>query len=435
MSPTRSCILALAGWLAFAVLASVWPGALAAHWQALGWSLAFFALLDGVLALRTPELDIARSLPGTLPVGVWCEVRLRLANRSAWPLKLEVFDGTPHALDTQHMPRRLRLAPGASAELSYQVKPKERGTHPFEACHLRLTSPLGLWKRNLRGGPETTVRVFPNFAAVRKYAHLATVNRLSLLGIHKKRRRGEGMEFHQLREYRDGDSLRQIDWKATARTRRLISRDYQDERDQQIVFLLDCGRRMRARDGELSHFDHTLTAILLTAYVALREGDAAGLLTFAGTERWLPPRKTGAALDELLQSLYDLQPAPTATDYLAAARAYSARVRKRSLVILVTNLRDEEDDTLLPALQLLRARHLVLVANLRERTLEQALESPVQDFEGALLHGAIHDYLGQRRRSFERIHAEGVLTLDVLPDQLPVALVNRYLALKRGGAL
>jgi uncharacterized protein (DUF58 family) len=435
MSPSRTTVLLLSGWLVFALLASVWPAALGAHWQAAGWAVLFFLLLDGILLLRAPTMEVVRRLPGTLPIGVWCEVRLQLANRSSWPLKLEVFDGIPSALDAQGMPRRLRLEPDRTAEVRYQVKPKERGAQVFEACHLRLTSPLNLWRRRLRGGPESRVRVFPNFAAVREYAQLATSHRLSQLGIHKKRRRGEGMEFHQLREYREGDSLRQIDWKATARMRRLISRDYQDERDQQVVFLLDCGRRMRTRDGELSHFDHTLTAVLLTAYVALREGDATGLLTFAGEERWLPPRKSGAALDELLKTLYDLQPAPVATDYLAAARAFTTRVRKRSLVILVTNLRDEEDDTLLPALRLLRARHLVLLANLREQSLERALEDPVTDFDGALLHGAVHDYLDQRRKSFERIHAQGVLSLDVLPEQLSVTLVNRYLALKRGGAL
>ena len=419
MSPSRTCVLLLSGWLGFAILASVWPEVLAAHWQALGWILLFIVLVDALLLLRKPLLEVVRRLPGTLPIGVWCDVRLHLSNGSAWPLHLEVFDGIPSTLDALGMPRAIRLAPGITADVRYQVKPKERGAHRFEACHLRLTSPLRLWRRNLRSGPETLVRVFPNFAAVRKYAQLATSHRLSQLGIHRKRRRGEGMEFHQLREYREGDSLRQIDWKATARMRRLISRDYQDERDQQIVFLLDCGRRMRTRDGELSHFDHTLTAVLLTAYVALREGDATGLLTFAGEERWLPPRKTGAALDELLQALYDLQPAAVATDYLAAARSFLTRVRKRSLVILVTNLRDEEDDTLLPALRLLRARHLVLLANLRERSLEQALEEPVLDFDSALLHGAVHEYLDQRRKSFERIHAQGILSLDVLPNSCP----------------
>jgi uncharacterized protein (DUF58 family) len=279
------------------------------------------------------------------------------------------------------------------------------------------------------------VKVYPNFAAVKKYAQLATTNRLSQLGIHRKRRRGEGMEFHQLREYRDGDSLRQIDWKATARLRRLISREYQDERDQQVVILLDGGRRMRARDGELSHFDHTLNAVLLLAYVALREGDAAGLLTFAGDERWLPPKKTGAALDDLLQALYDVQPSMAPSDYLEAAKLCLTRIRKRSLIVVVTNLRDEDDDTLAPALRLLRQRHLVLLASLRERSLEWTLQQPVQDFDGALLHGAIHEYLDQRRQAFDRIHAQGVISLDVLPEQLPVALVNRYLALKRGGAI
>ena len=435
MSPSRTCVLLLTGWLVFAVLASVWPELLSSHWQAGGWSVLFFVLVDAILLLRSPVMDVVRQLPGTLPIGVWSEVRLRISNGNAWPLKLEVFDGIPNALDAHGMPRKIRLEPGIAADLRYQVKPKERGAHQFEACYLRLTSPLNLWRRNLRGGPETLIRVFPNFAAVRKYAQLATSHRLAQLGIHRKRRRGEGMEFHQLRDYREGDSLRQIDWKATARMRRLISRDYQDERDQQIVFLLDCGRRMRTRDGELSHFDHTLTAVLLTAYVALREGDAAGLLTFAGDQRWLPPRKTRTALNELLQTLYDLQPSTIATDYLAAARICMTRVRKRSLVILVTNLRDEEDDTLLPALKLLRARHLVLLVNLRERSLEQALDDPVLDFDSALLHGAVHEYLDQRRKSFERIRAQGVLSMDVLPEQLSVTMVNRYLALKRGGAI
>ena len=435
MNPSRNFVLLLVGWLILAILAAYWPAHLLVHWKAAGWLILFVMLIDAILALRKPQLEVGRKIPGTLPVGVWSEAHLELSNHSAWPFKLEAFDGMPHTLDAQGMPRKLRLAPGRTVFLPYQVKPKERGAHRFEACHFRITSPLGFWRRNLRFGPETLVRVFPNFAAVRKYAQLATSHRLSQLGIHRRRRRGEGMEFHQLRDYREGDSLRQIDWKATSRVRRLISRDYQDERDQQIVFLLDCGRRMRTRDGELSHFDHTLTALLLCAYVSLREGDAAGLLTFGGEERWLPPKKTGAALDEMLQLLYDLQPTTSATDYLAAAQALMTRVRKRALVVLVTNLRDEDDDTLMPALRLLRSRHLVLLANLRERSLEQALDEPVTRFEGALLHGAIHEYLDQRRKAFDRIHAQGILTLDAHPEQLSVVLVNRYLALKRGGAI
>jgi uncharacterized protein (DUF58 family) len=278
------------------------------------------------------------------------------------------------------------------------------------------------------------VKVYPNFAPVKKYAVLAMGHRLQQLGIHHQRRRGEGSEFHQLRDYRTGDSLRQLDWKATARMRRLISRDYQDEQDQQVICLLDCGRRMRALDGRLSQFDHTLTALLLLAYVALREGDAVGLLTFAGPERWIPPRRTRGALDQLVAAVHDLEPGLRATDYLAAAQAVLARVKKRSLVVLLTNLRDEDDETLGPALGLLRRHHRVILASLREPDLDRALEAPIERFDQALRAGAIADYLAQRRQAFARLAPGGILALDVLPRQLPVALVNRYLAEKRSGA-
>jgi uncharacterized protein (DUF58 family) len=215
--------------------------------------------------------------------------------------------------------------------------------------------------------------------------------------------------------------------------RRLISRDYQDEQDQQVVCLLDCGRRMRAMDGRLSQFDHTLTALLLLAFVALREGDAVGLLTFAGPERWLAPRRTRGALDRLTAAVHDLEPGLQATDYLSAAQAALTRLKKRSLVVLITNLRDEDDETLGPALQLLRRRHRVILASLREPDLDRALEAPVERFDQALRAGAIADYLAQRKQAFARMAPRGILALDVLPRQLPVALVNRYLAVKRSG--
>ena len=287
------------------------------------------------------------------------------------------------------------------------------------------------------------MKVYPNFAAVAKYALLATDQRLSQLGVLKKRRRGEGLEFHQLREYRVGDASRQVDWKATSRMRKLISREYQDERDQQVFFLLDCGRRMRALELEggdgLSHFDHALNAVLLLSYVALRQGDAVGLLSFAGDRRFLRPRKSVATVNRLLNELYDLDATPRAPDYLEAAREAMVRLPKRSLVVVVSNVRDEDDETLAPALKLLQKRHLVLLASLREQELDRVLDpkagEPVQDFQGALRAGALHEYLRHRRAAFERLRGLGVQTLDVVPGRLAVSLVNRYLELKGAGRL
>lgn len=158
----------------------------------------------------------------------------------------------------------------------------------------------------------------------------------------EQRRRGDGQTFLQLREYRIGDSLRQIDWKATARMRKPIARDYQDERNQTVLFLLDCSRRMRAQDDDLSHFDHALNAMILLAYVALRQGDAVGVQSFGGEQRQLAPRSGPGRLTALINAVYDLQPTIDPPDYAEAAQLILKRQRKRALIVLLTNLRDED---------------------------------------------------------------------------------------------
>src|SRR5690606_10686106 len=344
-------------------------------------------------------------------------------------------DHCPEGMDAEGLPIRLRVAAGGWGGQRYAIRPVRRGELRFDAVSVRMTSRLGLWQAQHRIALESTVRVYPNFAALTKYALLATDNRLSQIGVLQRRRRGEGLDFHQLREYREGDSPRQIDWKATARMRKLVSREYQDERDQQVVLLLDCGRRMGAQDGELAHFDHALNAALLLAYVSLRQGDAVGLMTMAGPAPWLPPRKSRATIDLLLNAVYDLQPTLSATDYYVAAMELMKRLRKRALIVIVTNMRDEDDDSITPALRLLQQRHLVVLASLREASLGRVLHAPVEALDDALTHAATADYLRQRDRAFQRIATAGAQCFDVEPQQLPITLVNRYLDIKRAGRL
>jgi uncharacterized protein (DUF58 family) len=171
------------------------------------------------------------------------------------------------------LPRTIELLPGTAAEFSYRVRAVRRGEARFAPAEILRRSVLGLWLRRERSGEASSVRIYPNFAAVAGFTLHAMEGRLQLMGIRRKRRRGEGFDFRQLRDFQLGDTLRQVDWKATSRRQRPISREYQEERDQQILFLVDCGRRMRAMDGELAHFDHCLNAVLLVAYLALRQGD------------------------------------------------------------------------------------------------------------------------------------------------------------------
>ncbi len=280
------------------------------------------------------------------------------------------------------------------------------------------------------------MRVYPNFAALTRFAVFAVDNRLSQIGVLQRRRRGEGLDFQQLREYREGDVERQIDWKATARSGRAgVARVPGRARPDHPA----PGRLRPAHGGEgrrrSSHFDHVLNAALLLAYVALRQGDAVGLLTMSGPQRWLAPRKSPATVNLLLNHVYDLQPSGSTTDYHAAATEVVRRMRKRALVVILSNMRDEDDDTLAPALGLLQQRHLVLFASLRETILSHALSARVDTFDRAVTHAAAADYLARRELAFRRIESRGALAVDVEPDELPIALVNRYLDIKRAGRL
>lgn len=434
MKPSRTLLFSLLLWVVCAGLASFLPDWLL-YWQLLGMGL--FALLgfDAVLTRFLPTPRVQRVCAASLPLGEWHEVSLNTFNAGNSAQTFTVFDDYPQPAEIQGQPQQVRIPARSGAKIQYRLRPQRRGAAQFSGLYLHLKSPLGLWQQCRYLPLVTEVKIYPNFATVSKYILLATANRLGQFGIRQLRRRGEGLEFHQLREYRAGDSLRQISWNATSRLKKLISKEYQDERDQQLIFLLDSGRRMLAQDGEISHFDHTLNAILLLTYVALRQGDAVGLSSFSGELRWLAPRKGARTLNVMLNTLYDLQPSLQSSDYLTAARHLMARHPKRSLVVIVSNFRDEDNDELLAAVRLLRQKHLVLLASLQERVLNEVLNESVENFDSALRYAATQTYLQQRRLAHQALQTYGVLLIDAEPEKLPVMMVNKYLEVKREGRL
>lgn len=432
--PSRRLPLLLAVWTGMGVAAAWWEPA-GTLWQAAAVLLAALVVVDLADLRRLPLPLVIRRTRHNLPVGVWSQVSLSVENRAERAIPLRVHDLHPAGFQVRGMPRSLRLSPGGAEDLGYRVRPRQRGDHVFQGCHLQLVSALGLWTRTRAVDLPGEVRVFPNFAEISRYTLLATADRLGQLGVRMRRRRGTGAEFHQLREYRRGDSLRQIDWKATSKVRKLISREYQEARDQRLVFLLDCGRRMRHADGERGHLDEALNALLLLAYVAVRQGDAVGLLTYGGARRWYPPRRDPDRVNRLLNGVYDLQPSLEAADPLGAARELLGSLERRALVVILTNSRDEDNREMETAIRLLHRRHLVVLADLRESALDRALQAPIEERADALRFHAVQDYLEHRRRHHERLHHSGARVLDLLPAQLPIALVNQYLEIKRGGAL
>jgi uncharacterized protein (DUF58 family) len=434
VSPTPRALGLLALWLAAGVLASFAPD-LTAAWVAAGVAVALALLGDALWLWRRSPPEVERQVPAALSTGSWTTVRLRIENPGRARLRLRAYDHHPPRARVRDLPVAFAVPPGHGEECAYRLWPEARGRHRFGRVELRLRSALGLVERHLHAGAPEDVRVYPNFRAAAGYELLAAENRTGALGIRRRPRRGEGLEFHQLREYREGDALRQIDWKATARLGRPISREYQDERDQQVVFLLDCGRRLHAQDDGRAHFDSALDSLLLLAHVAIRQGDAVGLLTFSGPRRWLAPRKGVGQLNALLNAVFDLETSTRSVDFQAAAREVAVRVRRRALIVLISNVRDEDTEELVPSLRLLSKRHLVLLASLREGILSQTLRTPVRNLETALRVGAVHRYLEDRTRGLRSAERSGALLLDCESDELSTLLVNGYLDVKASGVL
>lgn len=435
MRPAPLLLWLLLGFTGLGVLASVGVLPLSAWWLC-GAMLLLFALVDGWRLYRMRSPQVHRQVTAVMPLGPEARVSLRVRGPAGSAQRLRLHDLHPGGWAVRGMPREVIVPAGKDVVLDYAVKPDARGEFHFDGCDVQLRSPWRAWTAKRVLGAPSTVRVYPNFATLAELAGLSVELASRSVGARLQRRRGEGTEFQELRDYRVGDSLRKIDWKATARSSRLISREYRDERNQQVVLMLDCGRRMLAQDDQRVHFDHVLNASLALASIALRQGDAVGLLACTGQEqRWLPPQQGSGGMDMLLGAGYDLHAQPLATDYLAAASALQARQQRRALVVLITNVRDEDDAELRAAVSMLSRRHLVMLVSLRELVLDRAAAEPGEDLEGSIRSAAAMHYLAQRERVHEALRREGINTLDVSCSELSGALIERYLAVKRSSRL
>jgi len=451
LMPTRRTVCAVAAiaiGTAVALLVTKWRGLADPQLALVGGGL--FGVLVAVcvadaaltaFALRRHPIAFERQMPSAFALGQPHGLTVTLGHEGPHAWDIELFDHVPATMTQRLLPATVVLPAASRLDVRYEVTPLQRGKVVFEPAAIRVRSRLGLVDLQLRAGAAQSVHVYPNFAALSRYAWLAGDRRLAEIGIKTYAARGAGTDFKQLGEYVPGMPTRHIDWNASMRHRRPVVREFQDDRDQSVVFLLDCGRRMRAdeRSGTSgSHFDQALNAAMLLAYVALKDGDAVGALTFghdASEQRHFAPAKGMAALNTLVARLHDIEPSPTHSDYLAAARDLMLRVRRRSLIVVLTNFRDEDCEELEDALKLMRTRHLVLLASLREGVVAEIAAQPL-DEPGAIVDvAAAHWFQNARAEAFRRLAGKNQLLVDTEPEQLPAALVNRYHAVKRARLL
>jgi uncharacterized protein (DUF58 family) len=439
MKPSRLLIQLLLIWLMLGLLAAgatifEWPRAFEIKLVFWCWFglVALLALLDG-FALRPPRLEATRALEPHLALGVRQRVGIKIVNHEPRRQELWLTDFPPTQLHMEGLPVKLEIEPGAYARVRYSITPRQRGLAEFGQLCCRVTSGWRLWEKNFYYGETQESRIYPNYKPLFRSSFIGSEQLYTDLGLQLRQRRGEGTDFHQLRDFRVGDSLRQIDWRATARFRKPISREYQEERDQQVVFLLDCGRRMRAKDGEISHFDHALNALLISAFVALRQGDSVGLLSFAGQSRWVAPVKGRFQISRLLDQIYDLDSSPATSDYLEVARQLMTRQPRRSLIVLISSLEPQDSDDLAQAARLLSQHHLVMVASMRQQVLTDTLTTEVVSMDDALKYCGVNRHLQDQAAMYAQLRSDNIIVADTPPAHMHSTLINEYMALKRSG--
>ncbi len=433
MTPTNRTVAALCALALLSVIPAlypwVWP-----LWVAISGAFIMWLAIDA-WQLSKVSVDVERQNPKIIAHQQTAPITLTLFNRSEQIVNLQVHDGHPAHCVVDQQPVNTLLGPQSQATLHYTLRSGQRGVLDFEVVHCRIQTRVGWLRKPLQLTKPAKIKVYPNFKTNRLYGYLLSSSSLHAVGIKRKTQQGEGSDFRQLREFRDGDALRQVDWKATSRARKLISREFQQERDQQIVFLLDCSQRMRHQGADASHMDNSLNAVMLLAQVALKQGDSTGLMTFGGEERWVPPGKGAAASNQLIDGLFDLQATQAMPDYDAAVENLQRRLTRRALVIIVTQSRNEDGESATNAFRRLSKKHVVLIADLQESDLRQALSAETSKINDAVQWFSAQSYQQERQRRHSLARANGALLLDVAPEQLSAALVTEYLDIKNRAVL
>jgi uncharacterized protein (DUF58 family) len=426
-----------------AILAPVWLLSESAHGAsmiALVLALLAVAVIADIFSIPARwQLEITRELPAQMGLGDPTLGAYRIVSRVARPLRVQLFDRFPHTFTTDGIRSGEHTVPArGELVLPFTLTGRDRGSWALGPVVLRVDGRLGLVRRAIRHEPSDSVLVTPSMTGVRHLRLLAVQHRLRDAGVRSIRRRGEGTTFASLREYDTGDDPRHVDWKATARRRKLITREYSVEQGQTVLIAVDAGRMMTQLSDGVPRFEYALSSAMLLADVAAQSRDNVGLLLFDDEVRAFVPATRGRqALERIRSALIPATASMAEPDYATAFRLLSERHRKRSLIVLFTDVVDPRASRALIAhTARSAARHMLLVVALRNDHLMAAAvpgehASAAELFESA----AAEELVAAREEALLRMRRVGVQVLDVSPAEMTPAVINRYLEIKARGSL
>lgn len=399
--------------------------------------LIVVAGLDVLLAPRAASLGITREVPGVLSVGRRETVALLFRNPTTRRLTVSIRDAAPPSLNRSPIRHRAVIANGGGARVTAEICPSRRGLAQIGPVTVRCAGRFGLAGRQTTVPLVDRVKIYPALPGRAEAELRLTRARLLQSGERSSAMRGGGTEFDSLREYHPDDEFRRINWAATARAGKPISNTYRQERNQQILLLLDGSRLMATTIGGVSLFEIGVDAAMTVAELGARIGDHVGVVAFSSRVlAMVGPRGGRAQPRRIIDAVYGVSPTLDAPNYRDAFGTLLSRYRRRSLLVLLTELTDESAmESLFSALPVLLARHLVLVASARDPGTDALARSDVSSSEDAFGKVAAAMALESRERTAARLRAMGVDVVDRPAGELAGAIADRYLRTKAAGRL
>ena len=423
------------------LVAPLWlvPGSVGTTLGAIALGVVFMAVVIDILLLPSPSsISLERELSSGVGIGDIENGVYRLHNHTRRRVNLELRDRMPPIVDGGINKCMVTIGADKTSALPFTVRGRARGSATLPAAALRVRTVIGLVALVSLRELGDEIKVVPSIAGVRRFRLLALQHKLSALGVRELRRRGEGSSFASLREYVRGDDPRHIDWKATSRRGKFITREFTIERSQTVMTLIDAGRGMMQRAGDISRLDHALSAALVLTDVAVNAGDRVGTIVFNDDIRaYVPPLQSRGALQVVRDAFTPVVASNAEPDYATAFRFLAARQRKRALMVFFTDVLDTRASrSLMAHVARSSARHLVLVVALRNDALFSSAQPRLDGNSATAFNSAAaEELILAREEVLERMRHAGVIVLDVSPQAMAAAVVNRYLELKSRGAL
>ena len=407
-------------------------------------SIGWFVLILDLIVLGVMVADLFTVVPQKrfeakrqvlriASLGKSHNVEISVGSRGLRNCDVEIRDDMPGHFVAKPAKFKTRLLRNKRQFFEYKFKTSKRGKFDMNSIHLKTHSLLRLWNGHYQIPVHSQIDVYPDMNQIAQFDLLARTNRLRLVGVRRTRRIGTDNEFERLRDYTQDDNFRNIDWRTTARRRKLTVKDFQTNQSQRIIFMVDCGRMMTGKSSDITMLDHALNAMLMLSYVALRQGDAVGLVCFSDKiHNYTPPRNGVNHINRLLHASFDQHAEYVESRYDSAFLHVSKNCRKRALVVLITNVIDEINATQIEDyLSAMTGKHLPLGVLLRDKHLFSAMD----EFQSGAHHdiyeaAAAVDILQWRHQVISDLSRKGVLTMDVFPEGLTAGLVNQYLEIK-----